>query len=109
MDERNLENSMPYFPMEQDWSQMARPSRILLDECFPGKYSVNSLPLHGAKQAKTGLWVLRGKGKGKAPPLWSTSKHRHRSAERAEQSYPNTIPVDSDARQTLTKPNAGID
>jgi len=72
------------FPMEQDWLQTARPSRIPLDECFLGKYLVNSLPLYRAKQAKTGLQVLRGKGKGKVPPPWSTSKHGHRSAERAE-------------------------
>jgi hypothetical protein len=49
MDKRNLENSMPYFPTEQEWLQMVRPSRIDMDERFPGKYAVNSLPLYGAE------------------------------------------------------------
>ncbi len=52
MDEWNPEISMPYFPMEHDWSQTARSSRISFNECFPGKFAVNSLHIHGAKLSK---------------------------------------------------------
>jgi hypothetical protein len=43
-DERNPENAMPFFPTGHDWTLTARPHRIPLDERFPGKYAVNSLP-----------------------------------------------------------------
>jgi len=55
-----------------------------------------------------GPWDLRGKGKGRALPPWNALKCRHRPAERPEHSYPNTIPVDRDTRQTYVKPNKGI-
>ena len=42
--ERNPENAMPFFPTGHDWTLTARPHRIPLDEHFPGKYAVNSLP-----------------------------------------------------------------
>jgi hypothetical protein len=42
--ERNPENSMPYFPTEQDWTLAVRPSRITLTERFPQRFAVNSLP-----------------------------------------------------------------
>ena len=43
-DERDPENAMPFFPTGHDWTLTARPHRIPLDERFPGKYAVNSLP-----------------------------------------------------------------
>ncbi len=107
MDERNPENSMPYYPTEQDWTQTIRPSRIPMDEQFPGKYMVNSLPLYGAKREEAGPWELRRKGKGKALLLWNTSKRRYRPASRAECLYPNTIPLDEDNKQAPGKPDAG--
>ena len=47
IDERNPVNSMPFFPAEQDWTLALehRPSRIPMDERFPAKYAVNSLPV----------------------------------------------------------------
>jgi len=68
---------------------------------------VNSLPIYGTKQSKAGLRDLRGKDKGKAPPPQNAPKHRLRPAARPNRSYPNTILVDRDARQTHTKPNKG--
>ena len=48
-DERNPENAMPFYPTEHDWTLTARPHRIPLDERFPGRYAVNSLPTTGHK------------------------------------------------------------
>jgi len=48
-DERNLENAMPFYPTDHDWMLTARPHRIPLDECFPGRYAVNSLPTSGLR------------------------------------------------------------
>ena len=58
IDEHNPINSMPFFPAEQDWTLALdhRPSRIPLDERFPAKYAVNSLPILDpkAKQRRKG-------------------------------------------------------
>jgi hypothetical protein len=108
MDKRNSENSMPYFPTEQDWTLAVRPSRIPLEEHFLGKFLVNSLPIYRAKHTESALRDPRGKGKGRAPLLQNAPKCGHRLAERPEHSYPNTIPVDRDTRQTHVKPNKGV-
>jgi hypothetical protein len=44
IDERNPDNNMPFFPAEQDWTLVTRPSRVPLEERFPKSYAVNSLP-----------------------------------------------------------------
>ena len=51
IDERNPVNSMPFFPTEQDWTLACdhRPSRIPLEERFPAKFAVNSLPVLGQR------------------------------------------------------------
>jgi len=49
LDERNLENAMPYFPTEYDWSLTVRPDRIPMEDKFPTKYAVNAIPLGGGK------------------------------------------------------------
>jgi len=48
-DKRNPENAMPFYPTEHDWTLTVRPHRIPLDEHFPGRYTVNSLPTTGHK------------------------------------------------------------
>jgi len=48
-DERNPENAMPFYPTEHNWMLTARPHRIPLDERFPGRYAVNSLPTSGTR------------------------------------------------------------
>jgi hypothetical protein len=68
LDKRNPENSMPYFPMEQEWYQLVRPSRIDMDEWFLGTYTVNSLPLYGTRQTDKGPHNLRGRSNA---PLWN--------------------------------------
>jgi hypothetical protein len=96
---------MLYFPTEQDWTQMAQPSRLDLDEWFPGKYSVNSLPLYGNRQAESGPRDLQGKGK--ASQLRSTPKRGYKPTGRAECSYPNSIPLDKEGRQHTDKLEGG--
>ncbi len=51
LDERNPLNSMPFFPTDQDWTLVSRPSRIPLEERFPTAYAVQSLPYAAAKPA----------------------------------------------------------
>ena len=48
-DKRNPENEMPFFPTEQDWMLTMKPIRIPLDERFPQRFAVNSLPNLGSK------------------------------------------------------------
>jgi hypothetical protein len=43
--DRYPENNMVYFPTDQDWTLTARPSRIPVQERFPKRYVVNSLPV----------------------------------------------------------------
>jgi len=40
---------MLFYPMEHNWTLTARPHRIPLDKCFPGRYTVNSLPTSGTR------------------------------------------------------------
>jgi len=100
MDERNPENSMPYFPMEQEWFQMVRLSWILMDERFPGRYTVNSLPLYGTRQPDAGPRKLRGRSN--TPPQ-NAARQGSRPTEKAEHSYPNTILVDWDSSQPASR------
>jgi len=55
LDDRNPVNGMPFYPAEQDWTLLSRPSRVPLEERFPAAYAVNSLPtsnLHNAQHRK---------------------------------------------------------
>jgi len=40
---------MLFYPIEHDWMLTARPHRLPLDERFPGRYAVNSLPTSGPR------------------------------------------------------------
>ena len=56
MDENHPENALVYFPTEEDWTLHIRPRRLELDEKFPVKYAVASLPpppVTGERQATT--------------------------------------------------------
>jgi len=39
------ENALTYFPTEESWTLNARPERIPLDDRFPSRHAVGSLPL----------------------------------------------------------------
>ncbi len=43
-DELHPENALTYFPTEESWTLIARPERIPLDERFPNRHAVISLP-----------------------------------------------------------------
>ena len=56
MDENHPENALAYFPTEEDWMMHIRPRQLELDEKFPAKYTVASLPpppVTGERQATT--------------------------------------------------------
>ncbi len=89
MDKRNPENSMLYFPMEQEWSQMVRPSRIDMDERFPGKYTVNSLPLYGARQSEKGPQKPRGRSN-TPPPRNQAWDNRQPAGRPDDETVPDT-------------------
>jgi uncharacterized protein YoxC len=103
LDERNPENHMPYFPTEQDWSQMTCPDRITLDECFPGRYAVNSLPIYGTRQPNMGPREPRERSN--APPPRNASKRGNWHTEKVERTFPNTIPIDRDNRPHAGRPD----
>ena len=103
LDERNPENEMPYFPTEQDWTQTERPTRIPPVERFPGTYTVNSLPLHGAKQAEKRQREQRGRSRTAKPR--SASRQGPRPLEKGNATFPNTIPVSETNKPTEV--NAG--
>jgi hypothetical protein len=103
MDERNPENSMPYFPTEQEWSQTVRQNRIPMEERFPGMYAVNSLPLYGTRQRDKG--PRKPRGRSNTPPPRNTASRGPRPADRFEGSYPNSIPVDRGSRQPTNRTN----
>ena len=44
MDEDHPENALTYFPTEEDWKYHSHPWELWLDEWFPAKYAVASLP-----------------------------------------------------------------
>jgi hypothetical protein len=68
---------MPFYPTDQDWTLVSRPSRIPLEQRFPTAYAVNSLPYTAAKPA------------GAAPQRKSTANR----ATKAPRENPNEIPL----------------
>ena len=44
-DKLHPENALTYFLSEESWTLTARPERILIDDRFPSKYAIGSLPL----------------------------------------------------------------
>ena len=84
-DERNPENAMPFYPTEHDWTLTARPHRIPLDERFPGRYAVNSLPTAGQK------WS----GREPRPPRKTNGASMSCTTQRTKEN-PNFIPLNRD-------------
>jgi len=83
MDEKNPENSMPYFPIDQDWMQTGRLDRIPIDERFLVRFSVNSLPINGTRHAKTGPHAPPEKDN--TVPLWISQKDREQPTDRTRE------------------------
>ena len=74
-DERNPENTMPYFPTGEDWTLAVRPDRVPILERFPTRYAVNSLPTKDNT------------------PQSPRRKRNTNKAGKAVQGYPNNIPL----------------
>ena len=75
-DERYPENALQYFPTDQDWTYTTRPSKIPMDERFPQKFAVNSLPIDNRRQHNP----AQQNNKKKQP------KNKEKGKQRAEQS-----------------------
>src|SRR6202789_452058 len=58
-DEKHPENNLVYFPTDKEWTLTTRPDRIPLEERFPPRFAVNSLPITTKKP--------HGKGKKPVP------------------------------------------
>ena len=65
MDEGHPENVLMYFPTEEDWTYHSCPRELQLEERYPAKYAVASLPPpeHGERKQVTSH--LEGNGKRK--------------------------------------------
>jgi hypothetical protein len=88
-DKRNPENALPYFPTEHDWTLKVRPERIPLDERFPGKYAVNSLPYAGNKQRSP---APKTTCKKQGQSMYK-SANRRGTMDRNTRDNPNLIPI----------------
>ena len=70
IDERNPDNNMLFFPAEQEWTLVTRPSRVPFAEHFPDKFTANSLPLAIARSNN------RRKGNAPAGLPWASNPNR---------------------------------
>jgi hypothetical protein len=52
MDDVHPENVLMYFPTEEDWTLHSRPQKVILDDRFPAKYMMASLPPRQAASVK---------------------------------------------------------
>lgn len=60
-DKKHPENSLIYFPTEENWTLTSCPIRIPLEERFPQHYAVNSLPITSRKPNTKGKKPLMTK------------------------------------------------
>ena len=84
IDERNPDNSMPFFPARQDWTLVTRPSRVPMAERFPTAYAVNSLP--------------------QAPSRGNTQRKGNTLARLPKASNPNHIPLPQNTKYGAREP-----
>jgi cellular nucleic acid-binding protein len=102
--ERNLENGMPYYPTEGDWTLAERPAQVPLDEKFPRKYAVNGLPFAANRHPGLAPWNPRSK---------TSKSQKGKTSERgiadqSEHENPNMIPL-KHGREEGELPTDGID
>jgi len=81
---------MPYYPSDQDWSWVARPLRVPIDERFPQRFAVNSLPTTGqhSKQLNGELHHQIGQSNPGQRPRAASNQ-----AKGKQKANPNRIPV----------------
>ena len=65
--ERFPENKLPFFPTDENWTLTTRPDRIPLENRFPQRFAVNSLPTANAnkRQRPQGQTQFRPRRQGK--------------------------------------------
>ena len=69
-DERHPENSMVYFPTDEDWTLTTRPIRVPLEDRFPKHLAVNSLQTNTQKPHKSGARrPTNNPSRGSRPPI----------------------------------------
>ena len=52
--EKHPENNLVYFPTDEEWTLTTRPDRIPLEERFPQRFAVNSIPITTRKPSAKG-------------------------------------------------------
>ena len=99
MDENHPENALMYFPTEEDWTMQVCPAGLDIDEKFPAKYEVASLPLptkdsrqlptRQVASKKKGPKLVQYPGKGPMDDFITTSSSTpHKQSTRSmEQDY----------------------
>ena len=65
MDEGHPENALTYFPTDKDWTFHSRPQEMLLEDRFPAKYAVASLPPPTRGERQQNTRQIEGKNKRK--------------------------------------------
>jgi hypothetical protein len=84
MDKKNLVNSMPFFPMDQDWMQTGQPERIPMVERSLDRYSVNSLPINSGRHTEAGPCALPEKDNAYPPQFLQKDKGQPTDQAREE-------------------------
>jgi hypothetical protein len=96
--DRYPENNMVYFPTDQDWTLTSRPSRIPVQERFPKRYAVNSLPVTGRNPPRPTV-RLPPNNSPKTTPSPRTQAH----PQQGQSTQEGTDPIDR--LLTRTQPN----
>lgn len=88
--DRFPENSMLYFPTDQDWTLTTRPCKIPVENRFPARYAVNSLPTN-TRGVSSPTVRLPVNNKTKAGP--STQLRPGYTERVLNRSQPNLVPL----------------
>ena len=104
-DNKFPENNMVYFPSDQDWTLTTKPDRIPVNERFPKRFAVNSLPLTNCNPRNPCRPAAQpaprepsgGRSAPQATPQQGTAHERQHMEDSAEnilsRSQPNLVPL----------------
>lgn len=82
-DDRYPENSMVYFPTEQDWTLTTRPSRIPQEERFPQHHAVNARPAVGRKPPRPVVRLPSSRSQETNEPTHTQTQQRSEQQQRS--------------------------
>jgi hypothetical protein len=100
--EKFPENNMVYFPTEQEWTLTTRPSRIPLEERFPQRYAVNSLPPATYKPRRPVVRLPPNKTPGRNTPSQAQARQHPQHQQQGtddpvsrlmNRKHPNLVPL----------------